>query len=185
MVYFNYMEFLGKKGSGEKQTNSELFDISDVESVRQIRDLEAETFDWDVSEDDLNELEKKVENPTNITMLIRDLDRKVAGYVIAIPSIVAKEDLEVEDKLFEGSENKIYIDTLAISAANRGSISQFKDLFSKLIDEAKDRSYDLISAHIPTHHLPLYKRFSEVQVLRTLENWFDSGEDHYYIEVKI
>ena len=75
---------------------------------------------------------------------------------------------------------------MAVSKENRGSLTQIKNLLQHLVTSAVGQSYETIAAHIPTDHLPLYKRFSDdVEVLRTLENWFGSGEDHYYIEIKL
>jgi hypothetical protein len=168
-----------------KVNTVEIFDSGDEESFSQIRNLEKQTFDWEVTDKDLDELINKIKNPKNISLILKDVDQLIVGYLIAVPSDDAMADISSEDELFEPSPNKLYIETFAISKESRGSLMQIKNLFQHLVDTAKSRSYGTIGAHIPTDHLPLYERFSDVEVLRTIEDWFESGEDHFYIEIKL
>jgi hypothetical protein len=173
------------ESADKSYAESEIFDISDKNGLKQIRNLEEKTFNWEVGQDELDLLEGKIQNPLNLTIVLRDSEKTIVGYVVATPSSSAEAEISSEDILYVAAENKLYIDTLAISEKNRGSILQIKNLFLKLIEVAKSKSYTVISAHIPTDHIKLYERFSDVQILRTQLDWFGSGEDHYYIEIKI
>ncbi len=169
----------------EISTKVEILDSADELSLGQIRNMEEEIFDWEVSDTDLDELINKIKSPESITSVIKNSEGGIQGYVLGVPSLVVENDLKAEDPDFVGMDSMLYIDTLAIAKESRGDLRQVKNLIQTLLDEAETRNYKLVSAHVPIHHFSMYKRYSEAEIIRTLENWFDSGEDHYYIELKI
>jgi hypothetical protein len=167
------------------KNTTEIFDSGDEVGMEQIRQIEQETFNWEVTEEDIDKLVEKIKSPTSLTFVLKDGENSIFGYLIAVPASVAADDISGEDTLFEPTEEKLYIETFAISKKHRGSILQVKNLFKNLGEKARELSYKTIAAHIPTEHLPLYERFSDVEVLRKLEDWFGSGEVHLYIEISL
>lgn len=163
----------------------ELFSSNSESDLNQIRELERKIFDWEVSEEDLDALIEKVKDSSNRTFVLRSDSENIVGYLIAVPTERVYEDLIGEDPDFSPSDTKVYIETFAIDEEYRGSLSTIRELFESVAATSKGSGFQVISAHIPTEHLPLYQRYSDVKVLRTIENWFDSGEDHYYIEINL
>ncbi len=94
MESFNQEKFTPKVGTVE------LYDSQEEEVISQIRNLEKETFDWEVTEEDLDVLVEKIKNQKNITLVLKDVEQKIVGYLIAVPSGIAMSDISSEDPLF-------------------------------------------------------------------------------------
>lgn len=180
---------MSKKSSesinNSKAAQCELFSGNSESDLDQIRELERKIFDWEVSEEDLDALIEKVKDSLNHTFVLRNDSKDIVGYLIAVPTEKVYEDLIEEDPDFSPSDSKVYIETFAIDKDYRGSLSTIRELFESVAVTSRGSGFQVISAHIPTEHLPLYERYADVEVLRTIKNWFDSGEDHHYIEISL
>jgi len=169
-----------EKSNGK--TKSELLLIPNDQELSQIREIEQNTFDWEVSEEDLNELINKVKDPKNITAVLKNSEHEIVGYIVGMPSMDLDAEILAEDPELQPSAEKLYIETLAIAEKYRGDLSQIKGLLGAIFDKAREDGYTVIAAHVPQEHFALYERFFNAKNMRTLKDWFGSGEDHYYIE---
>jgi ribosomal protein S18 acetylase RimI-like enzyme len=166
------------------RTESQLLISPNDEELLQIREIEKNTFDWEVSEEDLSALINKINDLSNITAVLRNAENEIVGYIVGMPSMNLDEEILAEDSELVPSADKLYIETLAIAKEYRGNLSQIKGLFETISSKAREDGYKIISANVPQEHLPLYERFYNAKNIRTLKNWFGSGEDHYYIQIE-
>jgi ribosomal protein S18 acetylase RimI-like enzyme len=171
-----------RQGLERAGTESELLSSAVPADLVQIREIEQSTFNWETTEADLDELESKIKDDKNIVAVLRNQEHEIVGYVVGVPSMTLDAKILAEDPGLTVSEDKMYIETLAIAKKYQGSLVQIKDLLQTLLDRARAEGYLLIAGHVPEKHYSLYKRFYNARNIRTLENWFGSGEDHYYIE---
>lgn len=165
------------------RTTSELLISPNEEELLQIREIEKNTFDWEVSEENLEALINKIKDSSNITTVLKNAEHEIVGYIVGIPSVNLDEEILTEDPELVPSADKLYIETLAIAKEYRGDLSQMRGLLEAIFYKAREAGYKIISAHVPQEHFPLYERFYNAKNVRTLKNWFGSGEDHFYIEV--
>lgn len=149
------------------------------EDVVQIVALERDTFNWEVSEEDMSDLADTVQNPDSVVGVIRGGDDKIVGYIIAIPATAADESIRDNDPDYEPSDEDLYIETFAIAPKYR--LLNTAELIQAMAAEAVQRGYTKIVGHVPEEHTRLYVTFG-AQALRTMNNWYDSGEPHVYIE---
>lgn len=166
-------------------TQSELLTAPSDADLSQIRGIEAATFDWAASEEELDALESKIKDAATITAVIRNREHAIVGHVVGIPSMHVDAAVLAHDPDLRASADTLYIETLAIAKPYQGDLDQLMQLFSTLMDGARQRGYATLSAHVPVRHYPMYKRGGNAVNIRTLPNWFNSGEDHYYIEMPL
>jgi len=150
--------------------------------VAQIVALESETFNWEVSNEDMKELADTVQQSENIVGVIRTADQEIVGYLVAVPAIKADKSIVENDSGFKPSELDLYIETFAIASKYR--LIQTSSLIQTLATEAALRGFKKLVAHVPENHVRLYTAFG-AQALRTITKWYDSDEPHVYIEYTI
>ncbi len=150
-----------------------------AEEVEQIVNLERSTFDWEVSDDDMEELSESLQNPDNVVAVIRSAQKETVGYILAIPTTATDASLVENDQQFTPRSTDLYIETFAIAPPHR--VLHTSGVIKALTDEAMRRGYTKVVAHVPVEHVRLYEAFG-AKAVRTIDEWYDSSEPHVFIE---
>ena len=162
--------------------NTDTHLISEADADR-IATLEKSAFDWSIEQADIDALKEHIRSPNVITVIVKGVGEGIAGYVVGVPSLTEAELVE-EDEAFKPSEHNLYIETINIAPEYQRQGLATK-LLQLLITHAQDRGYQTISAHTPPELLNLYRPYLHSEPSRTIPNWYDSGEDHTYIEIDL
>ncbi len=179
------MEEIIKNTENSERSEVEILVAPSPEDLSQIGKIEETAFDWLTEEEDIANLLSKVSDLKNITTVVRNPDKNIVGYVVAVPCSDLETELLAEDPELISAPDRLYIETLALKKEYRGDLAQIRKVISVMISEAKARGYTVVVGHVPVKHFPLYARFWQAESKRTLEDWFGSGEDHLYIEISV
>lgn len=150
------------------------------DQVAQIIDLEKATFNWETSDADMNDLADTVKDPESVVGVIRNANNEIVGYIVAIPATSADESIKENDPDYAPTEEDLYIETFAIAPNYR--LLNTADLIKAMAGEAVRRGYTKIVGHVPEARL--YTAFG-AQEIRTIDDWYDSGKSHVYIEYQL
>jgi len=161
----------------ENLTDNALSEISTIEN-------EVATEDFKALED--LDLKATIEKPGAITVVIKNKEKNIFGFVIALPNDEVYEELHSDDPDFISDPSRLYVYDIAIGNKNR-SLANFINLTKALIKEARARNFKILSMHTRTSEglsSILQKRY-HAKKLRTLDDWQGYKEPFDYLEMEI
>lgn len=169
--------------------------ISTVDSVKQLHDFNQEsleqilTIERDVfpplMQSSPEEIKTIISNKKGIHLLVFN-NKKVVGYLSAVPHNDEYPDLIKYDKDFALDDKALYIDSIAIKPGHRG-LGLARLVFQDLIRIAKQRGFDKIGMHVrvSTGLSQRLQGLSAVKFIRRLDNWYNFGEPFDYLEISL
>lgn len=170
-------------------------DISTVDSVKQLHDFDQEILEQILTierevfpplmQSSSEEIKTIISNKQGIHLLVFN-NKKIVGYLTAVPHNDEYQDLIKYDKAFVLDNKALYIDSIAIKPGHRG-LGLARLVFQDLIRIAKQRGFDKISMHVrvSTGLSQRLQSLPAVKFIRRLENWYNFGEPFDYLEINL
>ena len=172
------------KEKAEKQgISAEAAPSRDEEVFQDILKIEqAVSADEALEETDLR---SAYENPAAITVILLNPDKKIVGFVNALPNTEVYAELSPDDPDFESNPRYLYIYDIAVEKEAR-SLPNFLAMMRQLVEEARQKGFTAITMHTRTAEglsSILQKRYN-AKLLRTFENWQGWGK-YEYLELNL
>lgn len=119
-----------------------------------------------------------------VKILVRDEDKNIRGYLIALPKSEEYEDLHEKDPELLPDDKSLYLESIVIKD---GDLKTLIKVLATLREEAENRGYKNLSMHARVSEglsNVLQKRYG-AKFFRRIENWFDFGEPFDYLEIDL
>lgn len=120
----------------------------------------------------------------NINIVMENEKGTVIGHLLGIPLNKTFEELRRWDPDMRDDPESLYLDMIQVAPEHRGA-NLGLHLIRALCKEAERRGIGKLSMHARTTtgwSKHLHRIFTEVQVLRRVENWYGFGEPFDYLE---
>lgn len=146
------------------------------EELRQILEMERELFPVSLQD----EYEKEIKGG-RIAVLAYDPEGKIAGYVFSVPHHEAHARLNTADPEMPQISDAHYIESIAVRSDLQGK-GYFSKLMQKFLEMAGDRPIAM-HARVSNNCSIGMQKHGAVRS-HAVPNWFDSGEEFDYLEIK-
>lgn len=147
-----------------------------------LKDIEKACFDEQMQSSDYH-LEELINDPEVLAMVLYSGNKPI-GYISGAPleSESSSFDPETDPQEGWGEYDTFYADNISIIPEHRCA-DNLKFLLSEYFRLIKQKGYSRITAHLrKSNGLSLYAiRILKCKRLKTIRNWYDSGEDFDYV----
>lgn len=123
----------------------------------------------------------------SINIVLHSAAGKIAGHLLAFPQSSVYEELRQWDPAMRDDPGGLYLDLIQVHPRQRKRGAATR-LFRLMALEAGKKGYAKLSMHArKTNRMDerIRKLFPGAHFLRTIENWFDTGEPFEYIETTL
>lgn len=173
-----------KEEVGKKQYRIEMIKEINQSILEDILKIETASFPEEM-QSDLEDLKETIQNKDGVQLIARDKKGNIVSYLSSKPLVAAYKELSDYDNGLKPEKDVLYVESIATDPAAR-NIEGFIEMLHALKEEAKQKGYKKISAHVRvTNGLSEIMQRRGAKKLRTIENWHDFGEPFDYLELEV